>query len=181
MTVEVLPETIYLTPDIRAMIGATSPRVEAGDPVESSEVRRFVQATMDPNPRYRPGNADTAPRFGGAVAPPGFPVHTFRHRLDGPDVLDAMADPNFDGLRRDLRPGLPTIESPLKRLLNGGYEYELFRLARIGDRIFRESTYLDIEEKSGRSGPMLIIRIRDLYTNQDEEPLLSVLATTILR
>ena len=171
-------ETDDLTDAQRALIGKRSPRTEATHAVEASEVRRFLQATMNSLPVYDPSGSD---RYGGPVAPPAFPVHAFRPDPGRPDVLDQMDDPDFDGLRRDQRSGLPPVPTEYKRLLNGGYEYEIHALARYGDRIFRQSEYVDIAHKVGRSGPMLIYRVRDTYTNQDDQPLLTVIATTILR
>ena len=167
-----------LTDAQRALIGKRSPRTEAVNPVEASEVRRFLQATMNTLAVYDRSGSD---RYGAAVAPPGFPVHAFRPDPADRDILDRMDDPDFDGLRRDQRAGLPPVPTEFTRLLNGGYEYEIHALARIGDRIFRQSEYVDIAHKVGRSGPMLIYRVRDSYTNQEGKPLLSVIATTILR
>ena len=42
----------YITADVKAIIGVWSDWIDAGHPVESSEVRRFYQGTMDFNPNY---------------------------------------------------------------------------------------------------------------------------------
>ena len=81
--------------------------------------------------------------------------------------------------------GLPPVKVPLPRLLNGGYEYELFRYARIGERIYRSSTYLDIYQRDGRSGPMVFVIAADTFTTDGPSdgtiPLITVTTTTILR
>ena len=64
----------HITDAVRAIIGACSDWVEAPHPVESSELRRFHQATMDPARRYWDKAFAEASRYGGVVAPPAFPV-----------------------------------------------------------------------------------------------------------
>ena len=168
----------YITSDIKALIGSESGLIEAGHPVEASEVRRFHHAVMDDAPRYW---GDEAGRYGGPVAPPGFPVHAFRRASNSPDPLNQAGDPDFDGVSRSLREGLPAVNLPLPRLLNGGYEYELFRYAQVNDRIFVKSRYEDIYQRDGKTGPMVFIVIEDTYLNQRQEPLVKTKNTIILR
>ncbi|MFN2447133.1 MAG: MaoC family dehydratase N-terminal domain-containing protein [Vicinamibacterales bacterium] len=171
----------YITPEVRALIGAESPEVEATHPVEASEVRRFHHATMDDARRYWDEAWAAASRYGGVVTPPAFPVHAFRRAADAPDPLRADAPGDFGGYSRELRPGLPPVPIPLARLLNGGYEYELFRYARIGERIACRSRYKDIYQKDGRSGPIVFIVLEDAYRTASGERLLVATNTMILR
>ena len=60
----------YITDEVKAVIGAESEPVEAYHAVESSEVRRFHHATMDPAPRYWDRDWAKKSRYGGIVAPP---------------------------------------------------------------------------------------------------------------
>ena len=123
----------YITDEVRAIIGARSEWVDACHPVQESEIRRFFQATMDPNPRYWDVQWAAASRYGKPVAPPAFPVHAFRRSPDEiRDPLDSMGDPDFDGVSRALRPGLPKVPVPLSGILNGGYEYEFYSYAGVG-------------------------------------------------
>jgi hypothetical protein len=92
-----------------------------------------------------------------------------------------MGDPDFDGRNRRLRPGLPPLEVPLVRLLNGGYDYEFFRYARVGERIFCKSRFKDVYQRDGKSGTMVFVVIEDLYTNERGEPLITTTNTLILR
>jgi hypothetical protein len=171
----------YITDEVKAAIGVESEPFEATHPVEASEVRRFHHATMDPAPRYFDEGWAKKSRYGGLVAPPAFPVHAFRRAPDGADPLDAMGDPDFDGRNRRLRPGLPALDIPLVRLLNGGYEYEFFRYARQGERIRCKSRFKDIYQRDGKTGPMVFVVIEDLYTNERGERLLKTINTLILR
>jgi hypothetical protein len=175
--IESVPD--YITPEVKALIGAEAPPLQARHPVEASEVRRFHQAVMDNAPRYWDSAAAT--RYGGSVAPIGFPVHAFRRAEDEPDPLDAMDQPDFDGVDRRLRPGLPPVLLPLKRLMNGGYEYELFRYARPGERIVVRSRYADICQRNGRTGPIVFVVIEDTYETDRGERLLRSTNTMILR
>ena len=171
----------YLTPSILALIGREAPPIEATHAVEASEVRRFHHATMDPAPRYWDAASAGARRCGGVVAPPGFPVHALRRGPATADPLDGDDLGGLGGYGRALRPGLPPLEVPLDRLLNGGYSYELFRYARLGERIVCRSRYQDIYQRDGSAGAMVFVVIEDDYATADGEPLLRVTNTMILR
>jgi hypothetical protein len=170
-----------LPPEVLALIGVEAPPQTSTHPVEAGELRRFHHATMDPAPRYWDPASPGARRAGGVVAPPGFPVHAVRRAADEPDPLDAADGGGLGGFGRTLRPGLPPLDLPLTRLLNGGYEYELFRYARPGERIVSRSRYRDIYERAGRDGPMVFVVIEDDYATAAGEPLLRVTNTMILR
>ena len=169
----------YITPAVKAVIGAESPPVLALHAVEASEVRRFHQAVMDHAPRY--WDLRAAERYGGPVAPAGFPVHAYRRAEHEPDPLANMDSPDYDGVDRALRPGLPEVVVPLKRLMNGGYEYEFFRYVRPGERIMLRSRYADIYQRNGRTGPIVFVVIEDSYETETGEKLLRSLNTIILR
>jgi hypothetical protein len=172
----------FVTPEVQAAINARSDWQEAPHPVERSEVRRFFQALMDPNPRFWDGDYAEQSRYGGVVTPPGFPVHAFRRPADDlVDTLAAAGDPDFDGVSRAMRPGLPKLAIPLSGILNGGYEYEFFSYPKVGDRIQCRSAYLDIYQKQGKSGPMVFVIIEDEYRTSCGRPLLKSLNTMIMR
>jgi hypothetical protein len=171
----------HITDEIRRLIGVSTKPQVAHHPVEASEIRRFHHATMDPALRYVDEEWAAASRYGGLVAPPAYPTVSIRRMPGAADPLDDMGRPDFDGLQRELRPGLPPVEVSLPRLLNGGYEYEFFRYARPGERILCTSTYQDIYQRESKNGPMVFILIEDLYTTQSGERLLRMVNTTILR
>ena len=104
----------------------------AAMPLERDTLRRFVQAIMDHDPVYYDDAVADASKFGGLAAPPLYPVHAFRLPADTPDPLDVVSnDPNADGTAgiMGVAFGLPPIEMPYRRLLNGGNEIELLPLA----------------------------------------------------
>lgn len=173
----------YITDEIKAMIGLRSDPEVAYHAVEASEVRRFFQAIMDPKPRYWDADWAKASRYGGLVAPPAFPTFAFRYAPNDTDPLDRMkVEHDWDGLPRSHR-GLPPVPVPasLPRLLNGGYEYEFYRYAKIGERIWRSATYRDIYQRDGRSGTMVFVITEQLFTTDNNVKLIKATTTTILR
>jgi hypothetical protein len=171
----------YVTEEVRALIGVRTARQRAWHLIEASEVRRFTQAVMDPAPLYWDDACAEARRFGGAVAPLAFPTHAFRCAPGEPDPLEAMGQPGFDGITRSFR-GLPAVPVDLPRLLNGGFEYEFFRHARVGDAVNCVSRYRDIYERLDRSGePMVFVLIEDEYSLEEGGLLLRAVNTVILR
>lgn len=174
--------TEYITDAVRAVIGARSPWIEAGHLVETSEVRRFFQAIMDPNRRYWDAAYAAETRYGTPVAPPGFPVHAFRRRAEEiDDPFDSRSDPEYDGSGRYMRPGLPKVPVPLSGILNGGYEYEFCSYAKVGERIRCRSTYRDIYQRQGKTGPMVMVVIEDEYAAGGDRLLLKSVNTQIMR
>lgn len=173
--------TQYVTDEIKALIGASVGPTATYHVVEESEVRRFSQATMDSAPRYFDREYATSSRYGGLVAPAAYAVNAFRRTPQEPDPLDDMGKPDFDGSAARSFRGLPPINVPLPRLLNGGYTYEFFRYVKIGERIYRTSRYKDIYQREGKSGPMVFVLVEDSFTVDGGEPLLNVVTTSILR
>lgn len=174
-------ETNYVTDEVRALIGAESDWSEACHPVEGSEVRRFFHATMDMHPKYLDEHWAAKSRYRERVAPIGFPVHAFRRAPADPDPLANMDDPDFDGVSRSFRPGLPAIPIPLTGVLNGGYDYEFYSYVHPGETILTRSRYRDVTQRQGRSGAMVLIYIEDEFKTGDGRPLLSSVNTMIMR
>jgi len=165
---------------VRALVGATSERVLAWDSVERGAVRRYAQAIMDQDPAY--ADDASAARYGGAVAPPVYPVFMFRMPFGAPDILTERAsDPDFDGLVTSVSSGLPELPLPGLALLNGGAELEFFRYARHGERIYQRSRYAEIYEKQSRNGPMILVVVETDYETEAGEVILRNRKTLIRR
>ncbi len=175
------PET-YITDEVRSYIGRRSQPVTAGDAVEPGAVRRFTQAIMDDDPVYWDAGAAAESRYGVPVAPPLYPGFAFRRAAGTPDPLDrAKENPDFDGIGGGGGTGLPPIPLPLDRLLNGGVEAEFYSLARHNDRVTAESRYVDVYEREGRTGKMVLVVSETTYTNQDGQVLAKIRNTSVRR
>ena len=162
-----------LTDEVRAFIGKSGTRETSCDAVEPGAVRRYVQAYMDDNPRYRePGEA----RFGAAVAPALFPMNMFRRSAGTEDPFEEHArNPHFDGIVGSTAQGLPPLPLPPGTgLLNAGTDVELVRYARFGESVTAVSRYADIAEKSTSKGPALLVVIETEYRTTAGELLLRV-------
>jgi N-terminal half of MaoC dehydratase len=156
----------------------------AAMPLERDALRRFVQAIMDHDPVYYDEQLAAASKFGGLAAPPLYPVHAFRLPADVPDPLDVVArDPGADGTAgiMGVAFGLPPIESPYRRLLNGGNEIEFYRSLRVGERAVAQPRYADVTLKEGKSGSMLLVTVETRFTTESGEPLLLNRQTLIWR
>ena len=169
-----------LTEDVRRFIGHKSERFAACEAIEGGAVRRFCQAIMDCDEAYREQGA--TPGDAHAITPPLYPVFSFRTPFGANDVLTERAsDGHFDGLVAGVGNGLPELPLRGLALLNGGAEVEFYQDAMVGDLVFQQSTYHDIVEKQSKAGPMLLVRIDTLYTNQHGQALLRYRRTQIRR
>lgn len=151
---------MYLTPEIKQLIGTKGPVRSSVLPLSHDRLRRFNQAAMEPvipGPGFVPDE----------VAPPLWPLHAFVRLPAESDPFDVLQeDPESDGTYGAGETGLPPVDVPLVRILNGGVSAEFFALAEVGDVIHAQSEYVDIVEREGRSGPMVIISLRTTYSNQ---------------
>lgn len=176
--------TTLITDEIRALIGVEAEPVTAFEPVERGALRRFVQAIMDDDPAYWNEEYAKQTKYGGVIAPPLFSAFVNRRRSGTPDPLDRFkTEPDWDGTTggRGEPGGLPPVNLPLKRLLNGGVSAEFFANSRPGDYITGKRKYVDITERTGREGLMVIIVTETTYTNQDGLLLCKVRNTTVRR
>ena len=172
-----------LTPEVQKLVGATSEVEVACDPVERGAVRRYAQAYMDDDPIFYADETTRGSRYGGAVAPPLFPMNMFRQPFGTPDPFAARAgNPDFDGIVGSTAQGLPPLPLPPgTALLNAGTEVELYRYARHGETVTAKSGYDSITEKASSKGPMLLVVIATEYRNAAGELLLRVKKTQIRR
>jgi hypothetical protein len=164
--------------------GMTGKPLVAGMPLERDALRRFVQAIMDTDPLYLDQVYAARTKFGGTVAPPLYPVHAFRPQLGGPDPLDVLrSDPDADGSGGNdgMYFGLTPIDSPFKRLLNGGNEIEFFRCLAVGERCVANARYADVRLKEGKGGMLLLVVVETTFSTDAGERLLVNRQTLIWR
>jgi len=164
--------------------GATGRTLVADLPLERDTLRRFVQAIMDTDPLYVDAVHAAGTKFGEMVAPPLYPVHAFRPPIGGPDPLDVLrTDPDADGSAGNdgMYFGLTPIDSPFKRLLNGGNEIEFFRCLAVGEKCVANARYADVQLKQGKSGSLLLVVIETTFSTEQGERLLVNRQTLIWR
>lgn len=180
-----------LTPEVKAVIGATGEKIEASLPwgIEREGLRVFTNAIMDPDPRYWDDEFAKTTKFGHIVTPPIYCTYLGRRTRPGSEdpVTRAFAEnPNSDGIggvrTAESRGGLPDVPTNLKRILNAGNEIEVRQYPKLGDRIFSQAKYADIKERVTKDGArMLIVTTETVYTNQNDEVLCILRASSIRR
>ena len=180
-----------LTAKVKAVIGATGKKIEASLPwgIEREGLRVFTQAIMDPDPRYWDDEFAKTTKFGHIITPPIYCTYLGRRARPGSEdpVTRAFSEnPNSDGIggvrTAESQGGLPEVPTHLKRILNAGNEIELRQYPKLGDRIFSQAKYSDIKERVGKDGSrMLIVTTENIYTNQNDEVLCILRASTIRR
>lgn len=177
-----------LTPEVKALIGQSTPVNEMYGVVDTETVRRYVVGIPDQDPRHWDEEL-ARPRFGGTTTPAAM-VSYIADRLP-PWEEDRfhelmLEDPFRDqvSMHRRETSGLTPVRDVAKTRshLHGGDEVEVFRYPKLGDRVFYQSRYANIQEKVGRDGkPFLVITRETRYWNQDDETLLIVRALGIER
>ena len=115
-------------------------------PVTKEEMVAFATALGETNPLYTDEVAAAKGPYGGLVAPPTF-VTKLRPNKFTPEHLPRFGKFGFDG----------------------GRDLEVLAPVRPGDRLTMLSTIHDIYEKTGRTGSMYFIVIRNEVKNQNGE------------
>jgi len=159
-----------IPPETRALVGQ-----RLGEPVTATlhaeDAERFAFAAGDENPIYFDDAAARAAGHRARVVPPGFLVWA----LEPPRGLAALRE---DGLWRDAG---PPLRLHVSRVLYGGEEWEYFGAVHAGDTVTAETRLAALEEKTGGSGPFVLITTETTYTNQAGEKLALVRGRRIAR
>lgn len=143
-----------ITEEMRAEIGVESP--PRSFVVEAGHIRHFAMAIEDPNPIYTDEVYARNTPYGTIIAPPTF------FRAAG-YALPARTSSRSE----DQQPARRAAAGPTGGLgLDGGSEWEFHQPVRPGDVITAVSKLVDIQERQGRAGPMIIRRTETTYTNQ---------------
>ncbi len=147
-----------IPPETRALVGQ-----RLGEPVSATlhaqEAERFAYAVGDTNPIYLDDAAARAAGYRARVVPPGFLIWA----LEPPRPLAALRE---DGLWRDAG---PPLRLHVSRVLYGGEEWEYRAPVYPGDTIRAETRLASLEEKTGGSGPFVLMTTEATYTNRAGE------------
>jgi acyl dehydratase len=115
-------------------------------PVSKEEILEFAAALGEINPLYTDEAAAANGPYGSLVAPPTF-VTKLRAKKFTPEHLPRFGKTGFDG----------------------GRDLEIYAPVRPGDELTMVSTIHEIYEKTGRTGSMYFIVIRNEVKNQNDE------------
>lgn len=115
-------------------------------PITKEEILTYAAALGETNPLYIDETAAAKGPYGGLIAAPTF-VTKLRAKKFTPDNLPRFGKVGFDG----------------------GRDLELYAPVRPGDQLTMLSTIHDVYEKTGRTGSMYFIVIRNEVKNQKGE------------
>ena len=150
-----------ITDKMRSAIGRQSEPVTYE--VDRTACRMFARAVGYTDPLFFDEEHAKGKGYRGIPAPVGFlghPVH----------------DPN-----RPQRPfgGYFRTDSPFKRVLNGGTDIEYLDTVCAGDTLTATSKLVDLSEREGRLGPMLVTVTETIYRNEAGQTVAVVRGTGI--
>jgi acyl dehydratase len=148
-------EKSYVTRELRDLLGKETPPMVLE--VEKGNIRRWAEAVGDFNPLWTDEEYARKSRYGHIIAPPTFLVDRGIVPL-GDKIIALGKTTNF---------------------INGGTEIEYFKPVEIGDALTSTARLIDIKEKTGSSGTLVILLLEMVYKNQRNEIVRKVTNTFI--
>jgi acyl dehydratase len=139
--------------------------------VSETEFQRWAAAVEDLNPLYFDAEVAKAHGFRGLVMPPMF----LSEVVNG---ITHLADLRPDGI--STRRALDELPLPSRRV-GGSQDVYFYEPVCAGDTLTVTATVADIEEKVGRSGPMIVITLDTTYVNQFGETVGRIVRQMIAR
>jgi acyl dehydratase len=146
--------------EAKQMIGAETPSGGALL-IEKGAVLKLARAIYDTNPLYTDEEAARRSKHGKLLVPLTF----FDYNVPSGD-------------EREITWKIPL---PLTNRVRGKDEIEMLRPVYVGDTIRAQSKILDIYEKEGRTGKMVLVIAETEYRNQDDEVVMRHRITSIRR
>ncbi len=144
------PKASVITDKMRAEIGVESEPVTFE--VDKTACRMFARAVGYTDPIYFDEQYAKSKGYRGIPAPVGFLGHV---------VYNPNEPQRLGGYFR--------TDTPFKRVLNGGTDIEYLESVCAGDVLTATSKLIDLSEREGRLGPMLVTVTESTYRNQDGE------------
>ena len=124
------------------------------EPISIRNIKQFCAGSDDWNPLYWDEDSEEARAHGGVIAPPLFFLAATRRVVPRSGLVT-------DGQYCDFG-----VEGVHGRTVQGGQDVELFEPIRPGDTLTVSEVVDRIEEKTGRSGKLVIVSTTTTYTNQ---------------
>jgi acyl dehydratase len=155
-----MAETTVITDEMRAAIGKESEPVTVE--VDKTAVRMFARAVGYKDLVFYDEEYAKSKGYRSLPVPMGFLGHPI-YRPDRPS-----------------RPAyVMAFETPFKRVLNGGTDFEYYEPVCAGDVLTATTKISDIQEREGRMGPMLFIISETTYKNQEGKAVATFRGTLI--
>ena len=143
-----MAEGSIINDELKKLIGTST------DPVifkvEEGSIQRYAQAIGDPNPMFNDVGYAQKSKHGRLICPPGFFGWPIKN-VGGTLALAAKL----------IEAGAPA------RLLDGGIGYEFFRPVVAGDILTTFTKIVDIIEREGKTGNMLVTTVESTFINQN--------------
>lgn len=149
----------FLPDEVRARIGLERKRHCL---VTARDIRRFAQAIGETNPVH------WEDRYG-PVAPP-----LFFQSLGYEELPLERLPPDGSPIELD-------VPIPAQRTVGGGSEYTIHRLVKAGETVTVTSSLMSVEKKAGKSGDLYLVKVETRFTDEQDQPLASEIATYIKR
>jgi acyl dehydratase len=141
-----MTQASVITDAMRAEIGKESEPVTFE--LDKTACRMFARAVGYTDPIYFDEEYARSKGYRGIPAPVGFLGH-----------------PVYDPNRPQRLGGYFRTDSPFKRVLNGGTDIECLDTVCAGDLLTATSKLVDLSEREGRLGPMLVTVTETTYRN----------------
>ena len=144
-----MTQASVITDEMRAAIGSESEPIVVE--VDKSACRLFARALGYSDPLYYDEEFARGKGYRSVLAPPGF----LGLPLFGPGQPNPVMGAYF------------RFKTPYKRILNGGTYIEHFDTICAGDVLTATSKLVDVRERAGSLGPMLITVTEWTYRNRE--------------
>ncbi len=96
----------------------------------------------------------------------------FVEAIEDPNPLwQSVAPPTFVAAMQiwEIIERIYKCESSLKRFINGGNQIEYYKPIKLGDKISVTCKMVNIQEREGKKGPMVVNTVERTFKNQDGE------------
>ena len=137
-----------------------------GEPILARDIRRYALAIDDLNPIYFDEKAAKSGKYGGLAAPLSY----VSWAVGVPGAEKSVRELGEDGLASFV--GVPEIPGAWELgWVRGGEDLEFFKPVYAGDRVTVKGKLVDMNEKEGKSGKMILVVSEFTYSNQKGEVL----------